>query len=207
MIDYTIGIEDHYAWANLVSVTVSRSDEIVLDKRRVELLDPALPASPYHRDTLRMPADAAEQLVRAVTASATIHAGSALSSVLEDLAPARCRGIAIRVAPLAHLPATVGEAHANTRVLNRADGMIYHQALTDAASQLDLAIFHFEKATVLGLAALSRGTTAPELEQRLKALGRIQGPPWQKGHVLACAGALLAHVSATQHARQPGIRP
>jgi hypothetical protein len=39
MSEYSIGIEDHYAWANLVSVTTSGPREILLDKRRVELLD------------------------------------------------------------------------------------------------------------------------------------------------------------------------
>ncbi len=51
MSEYSIGIEDHYAWANLVSVTTSGPNEILLDKRRVELLDQQLTASPYHHDT------------------------------------------------------------------------------------------------------------------------------------------------------------
>ena len=70
MSDYSIGIEDHYAWANLVCVAISGPGEVLLAKRRVELLDPTLPASPYHRDTLRMPIDEAEALVRDVRASA-----------------------------------------------------------------------------------------------------------------------------------------
>src|SRR5215471_10170896 len=128
--EYSIGIDDHYAWANLVSVTTSGSDELLLDKRRVELLDPSLPASPYHHDTLSMAPSTAEALVRDVTASANTRAESALSTLIEDLAPAKCRGIAIRVPPLPALPATVAAVHAETWVMNRADGMIYHQALT-----------------------------------------------------------------------------
>ena len=60
--EYSIGIEDHYAWANLVSVTTSGPDELLLDKRRVELLDPQLTASPYHHDTLHMPISEAEAM-------------------------------------------------------------------------------------------------------------------------------------------------
>ena len=111
-------------------------DEIILDERRVELLDQQLAASPYHHETLHMPLAEAEQLVRDVTTSANDRAQSALSSLLEDLAPAKCRGIAIRVPPLPDLPATVKEVHANAWIMNRADGMIYHQALTQAAAQL-----------------------------------------------------------------------
>ena len=203
MSEYSIGIEDHYAWANLVSVTTSGPNEVLLDKRRVELLDPTLPASPYHRDTLHIPAAAAEQLVRDVRASANARASSALSSLLADLAPATCRGIAIRTPPLPQLPTSVAEAHADTRVMNRADGMIYHRALTEAADQLELEIFYFDKATVLTLAAQSCGTPAHDLEQRLKSLGAAYGPPWQKGHVIACAGAILAQVSPRDHRVAP----
>jgi hypothetical protein len=85
MSEYSIGIEDHYAWANLVSVTTSGPNEILLDKRRVELLDRQLAASPYHHDTLQMPRSGAEKLVRDVKTSANRRATSALSSRFESL--------------------------------------------------------------------------------------------------------------------------
>jgi len=53
------------------------------------------------------------------------------------------------------LPSTVAEAHASTWITNRADGMIYHQALTQAAAQLDLKVFYFEKDEVSGEKATS----------------------------------------------------
>lgn len=195
MSEYTIGIEDHYAWANLVSVTTSGPSEIILDKRRVELLDQQLPASPYHHDTLKMPLSEAERLVRDVKTSANKLARSALSSLIGELAPATCLGIAIRVPPLPELPATVAEVHASAWIRNRADGMIYHEALTQAALQLNLRVFHFEKDNVLELAAQARGKTARDLERQLKAFGTTLGPPWRNGHVVACAGAIVAHAS------------
>jgi len=195
MNEYSIGIDDHYAWANLVTITVSGPNEVLLDRRRVELLDQTLPASPYHHDTLHMPVSDAEQLVRDVRASATDRATSALLSLIRELAPATCRSIAIRVPPLSHLPATVAEAHADSWMTNRADGMIYHDALTRAATQLNVRVCYFEKANVLAVASHARGTTAGALERRLRAFGITYGPPWRKGHVVACAGAILAHVA------------
>jgi hypothetical protein len=196
MSQYSIGIEDHYAWANLVSVTTSGPSDGLLDKRRVELLDQHLAISPYHHDTLHMPPSEAEQLVRDVRTSANNRAKSALSALIGELAPAQCRGVAIRVPPLPDLPATVTEAHASTWITNRADGMIYHHALTQAAAQLNLPVFYFDKDNVLELAAEARGTTARDLERRLKALGTAIEGPWRKGQILACAGAILAHRSA-----------
>jgi len=202
MSEYSIGVEDHYAWANLVSVTTSGPKEILLDKRRVELLDRELAASPYHHETRTMPLSGAEKLVREVKTSANMRAKSALSSLIGELAPAKCRGIAIRVPPLPDLPDTVAEVHANTWIMNRADGMIYHQALTQAAAQLNLRVFYFEKDDVLELAAQARGKTARDLERELKTLGTTLGPPWRKGHVVACAGAIVAHISAAPSTRK-----
>src|SRR5947207_15969867 len=98
-----------------------------------------------------MPISGAARLVRDVKTSANKRAKSALSSLIGELVPATCRGIAIRVPPLPDLPATVAEVHANTWIMNRADGMIYHQALTQAAAELDLRVFYFEKDNVLEL--------------------------------------------------------
>ena len=86
--------------------------------------------------------------------------------------------------------------------MNRADGMIYHQAFTKAAAQLNLRVFYFEKNNILELAAHARGKTARDLERQLKALGTTVGPPWRKGHVVACAGAIVAHLSAAPFKRK-----
>jgi hypothetical protein len=191
MSDFAIGIEDHYGWANLVSIAVSGPDVTLLDKRRVELIDPDLPASPYHHETLQMQPSDAERLVRDVRASANRRSHIALESLIAELAPATCRAIAIRIPPLLELPAGVAEIHANARILYRADGMIYHQALTSAAAQLNLRVFHFDKSRILEQAAQALGIGSADLESRLKALGTTLRPPWRKGHLVACAGAIV----------------
>jgi predicted component of type VI protein secretion system len=196
MSDFVVGIEDHYAWANLLSVAADGADVQLLDRRRVVLLDPGLPASPYHGDTIGMLPRDAERVVHEVRRSAAQRATSALTTLIADLSPARCRGIAIRTPPLTRLPDTVAEAHADAWIRNRADGMIYHLALTDAARALGLAVFCFDKASVVALAAAAGGSTAQAFEQRLQQLGKSLGPPWRKGHVWACAGAILAQESA-----------
>jgi hypothetical protein len=191
MRDFAIGIEDHYGWAHLVSIAVSGRDLMLLDKRRVELNDPHLPTSPYHHETLQMQRSDAEQLLRDVKASANRRAHIALESLIAELAPATCRAIAIRIPPLPELPACVAEIHANPRIMYRADGMIYHQALTIAATQLNLSVFQFDKSRILELAAQVRGLTSADLERHLKALGRAK-PPWRKGQMVACVGAIVA---------------
>lgn len=203
MSDFIVGIEDHYAWANLVSVSDDGADAQLLDRRRVELLDPGLPSSPYHGDTIGMARHDAERVVDDVRRSAARRAASALETLIADLSTASCRGVAIRTAPLTRLPDSVAEAHADAWIRNRADGMIYHQALTDAARALGLEVFVFDRTTVLARAAAARGTTAAELEQQLQQLGKRHGPPWRKGHVVASAGALVALSAASLRHASP----
>jgi len=196
MTNFSIGVEDHYGWANLVSVAASGRDINVIDKRRVDLIEPNLATSPYHHETLQMRESEAEKLVRAVKASANRRARIALATLITELAPATCRAIAIRTPPLAELPAEVAEVHANYFIMCRADGMIYHQALTRAAAQRDLRVFQSDKSGILELAAQVRGLKPATLERRLNALGRTLKPPWRKGHLVACAAALVAHDAA-----------
>jgi hypothetical protein len=192
MRDFAIGIEDHYGRAHFVSIAISGAGLTLLDKRQVDLIDPHLPASPYHHETLQMQLSDAEQLLSDVKASANRCSRMAFESLIAELAPAKCRAIAIRIPPLPSLPATVAEVHANSWILNRADGMIYHQALTSAATQLNLSVFHFDKSRILELAAKVQGIASAELERYLKALGRALEPPWRKGQMIACAGAIAA---------------
>jgi len=73
-----IGVSDHGGWAILV--TVAR-DGTVLDRRRVELVDDALPALPHHHEGQMLPMEAAVALVKRVCASAERHAALALDAV------------------------------------------------------------------------------------------------------------------------------
>ena len=200
--EYVIGVDDHYGLANLVSVSVSGHSATLLDKRRVELIDRQLPASPYHHDTLRLPHAAAEALVREVRARAGTLATIAMSSLMSDLAPAKCRGISIRVPPLDDLPATVAEVHANPWITYRADGMIYHQSITRAATHFNLRVFQYDKTEAIARAAQAWGMIGRDLGRQLKALGKASGPPWRQDHVIACAGAILAHSALPRRARR-----
>lgn len=196
---YAIGIDDHYAWANLVSIEVSGPTDVLLDRRRVELLEPHLAVSPYHHDALHLPLTQAEILVRAVQTSANRLAHAALSSLLQSLAPARCVRVAIRTPPLENWPLPVSATVADTWTRNRADGMLYHHALTQAAARLGLEVFHFNKDSVMELAARARDTRADALARHLKTLGAPLGPPWRASHITACAGAILASASSSTH--------
>ena len=190
-----IGIEDHNGWANFVSVIVSGDSISVLDRYQTDLIDPDLPNQPYHHETLEMETRAAEELVQTVKVSAASHAQASLERTIRTLAPdATCVAIAIRHPPIQELPRQISEVHANSRIMYAADGMIYHQALTQAAMGLDLTVSHFNRGTVLSEAAALIGEEQAVLLGKLKALAAALGPPWRKPQISrrrCCASACL----------------
>ena len=56
-----VGVADHAGWAVLVTVS---SDGSLLDRRRVALIDDALPKLPHHHEGQRMPLEKAVDLVK-----------------------------------------------------------------------------------------------------------------------------------------------
>src|SRR5215831_889832 len=62
-----LGIAHHFGWA--VAVTAS-ADHRVVDRRRLELIEPGVPAAPIHNEGRRLDDAAAAVLVAAVRAAA-----------------------------------------------------------------------------------------------------------------------------------------
>jgi hypothetical protein len=175
------GISDHYGRAVFVCVALRAGVPVVVERRGVELIDAGLPSAPYHHETLGMEEARAEALVRAVRESAGRCAERALRG-LGDVA-----AIAMRVPPLARMPASVAEVHASYAVTNRADGMIYHDALARAAERLGIAVERIARGAEVrrAEAVLGGGLEAWMAEARARL-----GPPWRKEHREAAARAL-----------------
>lgn len=89
-----IGVSDHGGWAIFVTIT---RDGVLLDRRRVELVDDELPAIPHHHEAQMLPMEEAVALVERVRLSAERHAGLALDSVAA--AVPRILGVALRDRP------------------------------------------------------------------------------------------------------------
>jgi hypothetical protein len=83
-----LGVADHNGWAVCVTVAVSRGGvPVVVDRRRVELIEPGLPSQPYHHETVGMPLREAEQLVVRVRESVMRTALARVSDLQVACAP------------------------------------------------------------------------------------------------------------------------
>ena len=56
------GVADHNGWAILVCVSAKDGAPEVVDRRRVELIEPGLPSQPYEHETLGLNTAEAEEI-------------------------------------------------------------------------------------------------------------------------------------------------
>jgi hypothetical protein len=186
-----VGVADHSGWAILVSAAALNGEPVVVDRRRVRLIDDGVPNLPYEHDTSALADDEAEALVRTVKRSIAARTSMAFDHLAGDLSPRyRIAAVAIREPTLDRLPATVKEARASAHVRNRADGMLYHSALCAAARRRRWEVVHHHRGEELTRAAEALQATTGEVEQFVNALRKTLRPPWSADHRNAFAAAL-----------------
>lgn len=178
-----IGVSDHGGWA--VLVTVAR-DGMLLDRRRVELVDDSLPGLPHHHEGQALPTDEAVALVERVRVSAERYAVLALDAV--GMAVPHILGVALRNCP--QLPPTIAERIKDYRARNVADWVMYRKALASAAEARGWPIHWYDANEVL--AAAGQALHVDDFDAHFLHLRKGVGPPWNKDHKLAMAAAIVA---------------
>ena len=186
-----VGVANHNGWANLVSMGTSDDAPVVIDRRRVELVDQSLPKQPYHHEALELPIAEAQDLVERVRRSAGDHARACLATLRAELEPGHTLiAIALRQTPFGVLPADVTEVLNYRPFIYAADTMLYLEVLAEAAEALGLAVVLHEKGQEFALAGSALGLDPLEAEAWIKDLGAPLGPPWSKEHQQAAAAAI-----------------
>jgi hypothetical protein len=187
-----LGIAHHLGWA--VVVTAS-DDHQVVDRRRIELIEPGLPGAPVHheggphvmhRRSEPLDDDALAALVADVRASVARTASAALDELAAGV-PGPIDAMAVRAWP-ADFP---GDIALQRRVPyeSRADSVMYLQVLADAAHDRGWDVLRFDARHVEAEAAAILGDRANEVLHGPRA---VLGPPWSKDHRIALAATVVA---------------
>lgn len=170
---FVVGVADHSGWAILVTI----GGGSVLDRRRVQIVDDALPRQRYHA-AIGLAPRAAERLVARVEAAARAGARVALDAVTRELAP-RALGVVAVAEPRAPLR-PVSETLTNHAWIHAAEGELYREAWADVARDLGLAVARYSAPGIRVQVA--------EHATWLAAAGKRLGAPWN----LDCKIAALA---------------
>jgi len=194
-----ISVADHAGWAHIVCVAAPGGTPVVVQRRRVTLIDPGLPTLPYHHESLRMREDEANALIARVQRSIAGCASRALRGLVTDLAPAYAVvALAIREPPFAELPETVAVVRQSYRLQCAADGMMYQFALCAAARDLGLDVHLCPRGEETARAAARLELHPHDIDALVGGTGRPSGPPWTQEHRRAYAAgiaALAAHAA------------
>jgi hypothetical protein len=178
-----LGIADHLGWA--VAVTAS-ADHRVVDRRRIELIEPGMPTAPVEHDVKPLDDAAAAALVAEVRASAVRAAASSLDELAAAL-PEPITSMSLRFWP----PDFPDDIAVQRRAPHdsRADAVMYRQVLAEIAHERGWAVHLYDARDVAGLAARVLGERADEVLHGPRA---VLGPPWARDHRTALAATVTA---------------
>jgi hypothetical protein len=181
-----LGIADHLGWA--VAVTASAAHEVV-DRRRIELIEPGLSAAPIHYESKRLDVAATAALVAKVRASAVRATSAALDEIATGL-PEPVVSISLRCWPL-DFPGDIA-VQRRAPYEARADAIMYRQVLSELAHARDWHVHLFDAKEVEGQVASLLGEGAHEVLHGPRA---TIGPPWTKDHRMALAATIVGALS------------
>ena len=191
-----LGIAHHLGWA--VAVTASADHEVV-DRRRIQLIEPGLPAAPVHheggphlmhREGDPLDDDALAALVTEVRASAMRATAVALDDLVNTL-PGPIVSMSLRSWP-DDFPTDI-TVQRRVPHESRADSVMYRQVLADHGRARGWSIHFYEAKDVEAEAARVLGDRADAVLHGPRA--RL-GPPWAKDHRLAMAATVLSSVES-----------
>jgi hypothetical protein len=178
-----LGIADHLGWAVAVTAAVDHS---VVDRRRIELVEPGVSAAPIHYESGRLDVAATAALVAAVQASVM----RACAAALDDLAgalPAPVVSISLRRWP-ADFPDDIAVQRRAPHEA-RADAIMYRRLLAELARARGWEVHRYDAKHVEAQAADLLGARA---DQVLRGPRATLGPPWTKDHRAALAATVVA---------------
>jgi len=173
---------------------IASADHTVVDRRRIELIEPGVPAAPIHHEGGPHPLHrSAEPLddkaLAALVADVRASVGRATAAALDELVAASPEPIVSM--SLRSWPADFPEDIAVQRRVpyeSRADSVMYCQVLAELAHARGWTIHLYDAKDVEDEAARILGERADEVLHGPRA---TLGPPWAKDHRMALAATIV----------------
>jgi hypothetical protein len=181
-----VGLRVRTGFAIVVAIDNAATLPLVVDRRRVELVDPRLPRQVYHA-AVGLPLGEAERLVAEVVGSAEAAATAAVAGIVDELGSELRVAIGVRRSNAR--PKSLAAILRSHTALHAAEGELYRDALLGAAHAGRLDVHAVPEDDAAAVAAGVLGMAADQANRLVAELGRPFGPPWTKDQKIA---ALLA---------------
>jgi hypothetical protein len=178
-----VGIADHLGWA--IAVTASADHEVV-DRRRIELVEPDVSPAPIHYESARLDVASTAALVTKVRASVA-RASSAALDELAGALPAPVLSVSLRTWPFDFPDEIAVQRRAPYEA--RADAIMYRHELAELAHARGWEVHLYDAKAVVDQAVRLLGQRAREV---LDGPRSSIGPPWTRDHRIALAATIVA---------------
>jgi hypothetical protein len=187
-----LGLAHHFGWAVAVTAT---AEHAVVDRRRIELLEPGLPPAPVHHEggpheMHRQGPALTDAELATLVAEVRAAAVRTTAASLDELTAALSEPIvsmSLRAWP-ADFPTDVAvQRHSPFEAT--ADSVMYRQVLAEEAERRGWGLHLFDAKDVEAQASAQLGRTAHDV---LHGPRTMLGPPWAKDHRVALAATVVA---------------
>jgi hypothetical protein len=186
------GLKAHSGWAALIVIGKSGGEYVVVDRRRVELVEEAWARQPYHAADELEPPEARALVKRGVDSARRI----ALREIKLLLKREKARGNSVTgCAVLAGNPMpdwSTDEILAVHFRMHQAEGVLFRDALADATRKIGLRLVAIPEKELAKTAQDTLGESLGELTTTIAQLGKSVGPPWTKDQKDAALAAMVA---------------
>ena len=190
--EVTFGLKTHSGWDALVALGRADNKVIVVDRRRIELVDEEWARQPYHGAENLKP-DAARDLVKRGIAAAKRIATRELRAALKR-ERARENNVTA-VALLIGSPMPDWNTHEILAVhfrMHKAEGVLFRDALMHAAKSCAVKLIAIPEKELIEQAESVLKKSQQSLENEIATLGKSVGSPWGKDQKDAALAALIA---------------
>jgi hypothetical protein len=186
------GMKAHSGWAALVVVGKRDGDFVVVDRRRIELVEDEWAKQPYHAAEDLKPDAARDVVKRGIKAAHRVAVREMRAAVKRERERENeVTACAVLLAnPMPNW--SVEEILAVHFRMHKAEGVLFRDALVRATKACALRLVEIPEKLLMKHAERALGTPLSGLVKEIATIGKSVGPPWGKDQKDAALAALVA---------------
>jgi hypothetical protein len=193
-----LGFRVHSGWAAVVAVKSLASSPAVVDRRRIELANPAIRGSlqPFH-SAAELDLAEAEEFIKQRADSTNALALQSLRLLIDDLCQLGYEAIGSCILVGSGRPlGTLESILASHAMIHTAEGEFFRAAIRCANETCGLPVTGIKEGEILNRGVAELGLPLEALKGRMLELGQPIGPPWRQDEKFATLAGWLILAAA-----------
>lgn len=186
------GLKAHSGWAALIVLGSEDGELVVVDRRRIELVEEEWQKQPYHAAE-ELESNEARRVVGRGVKSAYKISRKEIAAAIKRAERVGHRVVSCGVLMGDSMPDwTVAQILAVHFRMHKAEGVLFREALAKGAEENMLKVIRVPEKELYEFAALSLADSTLNLQSRVAALGKTVGAPWGRDQKDSAIAALIA---------------